>query len=390
MDENLIGSDKEERPRSISCFAWNKEGTQLALSPNNQEVWIYNTQGSDDPKTWTRSHTLDQHSGFVSGIDWSFVHGQLVTCGHDRNAYVWRYNAEKDEWKPTLVILHIDRAATAVKWSPCGKKFAIASGAKCVPICYFEANHDWWVSKVIKKHKSTVLSVDWSPNSRFVVTGGCDKKVRIFSAYVKDVDGASEEDALARVFPNGKKFGELMAEFDLAKAWVHSVAWSPSGSTIAFAAHSSLVGFISLVEGGAHTSTVKSTKGLPFLNSVFVSEHALVAVGWDNKPALFVGGPAGWEFQEYLDKEEAREAKKAVGAFGAAKAMFAAKDSMGMEVKDQDQVQETVLKTKHQNTITAVLNNPTKRGVVTTVGIDGKLIQWNLATVAGGLAKCGL
>lgn len=44
-----------------------------------------------------------------------------------------------------------------MKWSPDGKKFAVASGAKCVPVCYFEKEHDWWVSKMIKKHKSTVL-----------------------------------------------------------------------------------------------------------------------------------------------------------------------------------------------------------------------------------------
>jgi WD40 repeat protein len=69
-----------------------------------------------------------------------------------------------------------------------GNKFAVASGAKSVPICYFEQKNDWWVSKVIKKHKSTVLSVAWSPNSAFVVTGSCDRKVRVFSTHIAGVD----------------------------------------------------------------------------------------------------------------------------------------------------------------------------------------------------------
>ena len=90
---------------------------------------------------------------------------EIVTCSHDRNAYVWKLDAA-GVWKPTLVILRINRAATAVKWSPDGKKFAVASGAKCVPICYYEAANDWWISKMIKSHKSTVLCLDWCPNNK--------------------------------------------------------------------------------------------------------------------------------------------------------------------------------------------------------------------------------
>ena len=48
-----------------------------------------------------------------------------------------------------------------MKWSPKENKFAVASGAKVVSVCYFEEDNDWWVSKHIKKHKSTVLFVDW-------------------------------------------------------------------------------------------------------------------------------------------------------------------------------------------------------------------------------------
>jgi actin related protein 2/3 complex subunit 1A/1B len=33
-------------------------------------------------------------------------------------------------WKPTLVLLRINRAATYVKWSPKEDKFAVASGAR--------------------------------------------------------------------------------------------------------------------------------------------------------------------------------------------------------------------------------------------------------------------
>ena len=76
----------------------------------------------------------------MTAIDWAPNSNKLVTCGQDRNAYVWerreRSAAEKETilkdqpkadketatfiWVPTLVILRINRAATCVKFSPNG------------------------------------------------------------------------------------------------------------------------------------------------------------------------------------------------------------------------------------------------------------------------------
>jgi len=74
----------------------------------------------------------------------------------DRNAYVWTLQADK-KWKPTLVVLRLNRAATCVRWSPKEDKFAVGSGARMVSVCYFEQDNDWWISKQIKKPiRSTV------------------------------------------------------------------------------------------------------------------------------------------------------------------------------------------------------------------------------------------
>ena len=53
-----------------------------------------------------------------------------------------------------------------MKWSPNGKKFAVGSGSKQIPVCHYEESQDMWVAQTIKKGpKSTVLCVDWSPDS---------------------------------------------------------------------------------------------------------------------------------------------------------------------------------------------------------------------------------
>ena len=66
----------------------------------------------------------------------------VLTCSEDRNAYVWTLQGKT--WKPSLVLLRIDRAATCCKWSPLENKFAVGSGDKVVSVCYYDAKADWW------------------------------------------------------------------------------------------------------------------------------------------------------------------------------------------------------------------------------------------------------
>jgi len=176
--------------KQVSYHAFSGDGKFAAVSKNDEAVYIFNTKGSPDASTWDETQVVTEHGGRVSGIDWNAKTNQIVTCGHDRNAYVWKL--EGSTWKPTLVILRINRAATCVRWSPHGDKFAVGSGAKCVPVCHFEPGQNWWISTMIKKHKSSVLDLAWSPNQKFLVTGSSDFKCRIFSAFIEGIDNADD------------------------------------------------------------------------------------------------------------------------------------------------------------------------------------------------------
>jgi len=80
------------------------------------------------------SHFTTQHDKIVTSIDWAPNSNQIVTASQDRNAYVWQQASDpltgRMVWKPTLVLLRINRAATFVRWSPFEDKFAVASGAR--------------------------------------------------------------------------------------------------------------------------------------------------------------------------------------------------------------------------------------------------------------------
>ena len=136
----------------VSAHAWSPDGNEVAFAPNSNELRIA------DAKTLETRHSLKEHDMLISAIDWHPTSNYIVTCAHDRNAFVWSFDEGEKKWKPSLVILRIERAALDCRWSRDGQKFAVASSAKCVPVCYYESDNNWWVSKMIKKHKSSVRS----------------------------------------------------------------------------------------------------------------------------------------------------------------------------------------------------------------------------------------
>jgi len=366
-----MGDSKKEKPllKSISSHAWNKDLTQLAISPNNENVYIMETPGRDSSK-WKQGQVLSEHGGFVSGIDWSPVTNQIVTCGHDRNAYVWGYDEKEKEWRPTLVILRINRAATSVRWSPLGNKFAVTSGAKCVPVCHYEESSHWWISKMIKNHKSTVLSVAWSPNNKFVVTGSTDYKARIFSGFIENLDKTDDAGNFGEFWADQHKFGKQLAEYDHAKAWVSTVAWAPNGQRVAFGGHGSSVHFVTVSSGAVQTINEKS---LPHLDLRFIDDNTLVAVGFEMNPAVYVAETDGkWKFKEYLDKMEKKKEEKKAG-IASTRTMWQDSASRGKEFGEGEE--EGIL-TRHENVISSI--QVVGKGEITTAGIDGRLLYWKV------------
>jgi len=345
----------------ITAHAWNGDRSKVALCPNNNEVHIYGKSGT----TYTLEHVLAEHDQVITGIDWAPKTNRIVTSSQDRNAYVWTF--QNGTWKPTLVILRINRAATHVKWSPEENKFAVASGAKCVSVCYFEEDNDWWVSKHIKKHKSTVLKVDWHPNNMLLATGSSDFKARVFSAFIKGVDSKPP----GGPFGNKLPFGELLLELDAASGWVHAIKWSPSGNRLAFAGHDSSINFADVSSQPPSVQRLR-LHSLPLRDLLFLSEQSLVGVGEDNNPVLFqTTGSGDWSFGSELDKSGPAVASGTTSA----RDVFKNKVDLGSETSNVTQ-----LDTLHQNCITVVSPFAAVGGIVTdfsTTGLDGNLIVWH-------------
>lgn len=362
----MSAADIQHLAPCITSHAFNKDGTMVALCPNNNELHIYKKNGNN----YEPQFVLAEHDQVITGIDWAPNTNRIVSCSQDRNAYVWQYQADEQMWKPTLVILRINRAATCVKWSPKENKFAVASGSKCVSVCYFEEDNDWWVSKHIKKHKSTVLSVAWHPSNVLLATGSSDFKARIFAAPIKGIDKKSESQT---VFGDKISFGDCLVEFDAGTGWIHSVDFAPSGNTLAFCSHDSSICFVSDIAKADSVQKILLEE-LPFRTVAFLSDTALVAAGHDCNPVLFTANGANWEKKGFVDVPSAKDGPKKEGT---AKAfdMFKSQATKGTSESG-----DTSLPTKHQNAISCLF---VQAGVkaFTSSGVDGCICFWPYSVV---------
>nr|CAD2173191.1 unnamed protein product [Meloidogyne enterolobii] len=232
---------------SIACHAWNKDRTQIAVSPSNNEIHIFEKSGD----CWRSIHILTEHDLLITGIDWAPDTNRIVSCSHDKNAFVWTFDPKQGQWKPELVWIRTNRAATCVKWSP-------------------KRENNWWISRQIKKPiRSTVISLNWHPNNVLLATGSCDFTTRVFSAYVKEVDDKPSPNPWGTKMP----FGELLKEYKTG-GWVNDVAFSPSGCRLAWVCHDSTISIFDSTQ--QQLLITQKTPFLPFTSIKWINESEIL------------------------------------------------------------------------------------------------------------------
>ncbi|KAH9883733.1 WD repeat domain-containing protein [Xylariomycetidae sp. FL2044] len=350
--------------RPIADHSFSADRNTLAVA-KDATVALYGRVGS----AFKLKDELKGHDKTITGVDIAPQSGRIVTCSQDRNALVWE--PSHTGYKPTLVLLRIARAATFVRWSPSETKFAVGSGDRVIAICYFEEENDWWVSKHLKKPiRSTITTVNWHPNSVVLAAGSTDAHARVFSSYIKGVDARPEPTVWGERLPFNTVCGEFLNN---SAGWIHSVAFSPSGDALAFAAHDSSITVVYPSGPDQPPQAVISvnTQLLPFMSMIWNGEGEIIAAGYDCEAFRFKGGPSGWHLSGTLESKgrpglgDAREES--------ALNMFKQMDLKG-KVKD-----DTQLKTIHQNTISTVRSYASSAGFVhkfSTSGVDGRVVIW--------------
>ncbi|KAE8662807.1 Actin-related protein 2/3 complex subunit 1A [Hibiscus syriacus] len=272
----------------ITCHAWSPDQSMIAFCPNNNEVHIYKLLQDK----WEKLHVLQKHDQLVSGIDWSGTSNRIVSVSHDRNSFVW--NQEGPEWVPTLVILRLNRAALCVQWSPKG-----------IPLATVDPFH---------------LRI-------LLATTSTDGKCRVFSTFIKGVDtresktGSSSDpkfgegsavsltffqckEELTFSFSSSTLTQQQILQLDLSSSWAFGVNWSPSGNTLAYVGHNSMIYFVDDV-GPSPLAQNVAVRYLPLRDVLFVSEKMVIGVGFDCNPMVFAADKSGlWSFIRFLGERK--------------------------------------------------------------------------------------
>jgi len=286
-------------------------------------------------------------------IDWAPNTNRILTTSQDRNAYVW--NLEGNDWKPALVLLKINRAATSCRWSVEENKFAVGSGGKVVSVCFFDKENNWWVAKQMKKnvpHTSTITTVAYHPTDNLLMaTGSTDFHARLFSTFLKDVD-AKEKRA---------EFAQIKGDWN-TQGWVHDVVFSPNGDYLAFVGHDAVLYVVECAN--ASNLVAVPTNCSPFKKALWLSDSAIVVGGHDFTPVLFSSREGSWKcYGKAETTEKPKEEKRGVGTTVTTST-------------------ESQITSRHKNCINSLAYYKKSGGKVSdfvTGSLDGRVLFWKVA-----------
>ncbi|CAL9732949.1 actin-related protein 2/3 complex subunit 1 [Monosporozyma unispora] len=335
--------------------------------------------------------TLENHDKTVTAVDIS-VHGRIVTCSQDRNAYVWEPLSD-GSYRPTLVLLRINRAATCVSWAPNGYKFAVGSSARIIAVCYYEQENNWWVSKHIKKPiKSTVNCLSWHENGVLLASGGTDGFMRIFSGFIKGLD--SKETMANSPWGSKFPFGSLIKEQYQGGAYIHDVQWRSNIEKVAYVAHD---GTLDVLDYQGNLQSVNAPDGLPYRALLWINDHEILCAGYNCHPVMFSEASQGWKFARDYDKIAAANVleKTATGSSTSSSQFGSTQDEDNDEnptfgisalrkFKELDLKGKVSLEQKesaHENAIVSLIPYAESNGQITQVsscGLDGKVVLYNI------------
>ncbi len=181
-------------PDFLQSVAWSPDGRRLATSRGDNTITVW------DADTASAVLTLAGHTGAVLSVAWSRDGKKLASSSEDRTVRIWDAITGAE-----VSALPLQRSLRVVSWGADGTRLAVCSDYATIVLDaltgkrLFTLNHG--------------ITVDWSPNGRWLATGGYDNTVRIVDA----VTGTNE-------VVLGNHGGAIV-----------SVAWSPDGRQLASA-----------------------------------------------------------------------------------------------------------------------------------------------------------
>jgi WD40 repeat protein len=183
---------------TVHCSSYSPNGETCVFGLADGTISVYDTM------TWTKTHTLQEHTSSVRSVAYSPSGHQIASGSDDKTVRLW----DIQTGEPGPVLSGHAKAVKSVAYSPSGHQ--IASGSYDETVRLWDAQTGA-PGPVLRGHANSINSVAYSPSGHQIASGSCDKTVRLWDTQT------------------GAPGPVLSGHTD----YVNSVAYSPSGRQIA-------------------------------------------------------------------------------------------------------------------------------------------------------------
>ncbi|KAG0344137.1 hypothetical protein BG005_002027, partial [Podila minutissima] len=150
----------------VNCSSYSPNGKTCVFGLANGTISVYDTM------TWTKTHTLQEHTSSVRSVAYSPSGHQIASGSDDKTVRLW----DTQTGEPGPVLSGHAKAVKSVAYSPSGHQIASGSYDKTVRLWDTQTGAP---GHVLSGHANSVKSVAYSPSGHQIASGSCDNTVRL-------------------------------------------------------------------------------------------------------------------------------------------------------------------------------------------------------------------
>ncbi|MDB6025247.1 MAG: pknB 19 [Verrucomicrobiales bacterium] len=270
-------------------LAWHPRENQIASSHENGQIIIWNVAEARPLQTW------HAHNGYARSVTWSPDGLKLASGGPDCTIAIW--DAENGV---ELKRMKTPSPIAAVAWNHAGTRLATSGSnlsTKLWDAGTWQEIRTIWLDQGVDRKTGFIGAIAWSPNDRFLATGGSDFMIRLCEtetgSIAKEFSGESASVVALAWSPDGTQLASIGRDDGAMKIWeaftgklvqhfrghlqgCRAVVWQPNGLQIATA---SLDGTVKLWNPGANNPSLRRIQTASITSVAWHPDGGTLATG---------------------------------------------------------------------------------------------------------------